>query len=306
MKTTFLTALLIASMAVAGSAQSIGEASAKYDAEEYKASGEMYEKAFAKGKGSTTDYYNAACSWALAGNKNKAFANLEQAVDKGYINLSHLKQDTDLNSLHGDKRWDALVQDLEKKVAVLEANYNKPLKAQLEQIYETDQGIRRKIGPAQEKYSPDSPEMQALWKEMRTIDLENKKAVVAILEEHGWPGKSLVGSEASSAAFLVIQHSDKETMEKYLPMLREAADKGEAAKSQVALMEDRVRMNNGQPQLYGSQLKMNNETGQYELHTIEDEANVDKRREEMGLEPLADYMKRFGIEYKVPQANSGK
>ncbi|WP_239022869.1 DUF6624 domain-containing protein [Pontibacter mangrovi] len=164
--------------------------------------------------------------------------------------------------------------------------------------------MRRKIAPLQEKYGNDSPEMQALWQEMREIDEENKKAVIAMIEEHGWPGKSMVGPQASSAAFLVIQHipqEEKEIMEKYLPLLREAANNGEAEKSQLALMEDRVLMYNGKPQLYGSQLKMNNETGQYELHPIEDEANVDKRREEMDMEPLADYVKRFGLEYNPPK-----
>ncbi|RDV15672.1 hypothetical protein DXT99_09330 [Pontibacter diazotrophicus] len=304
MKRMLLTTLLVASMAAAVSAQSIGEASALYNAKEYKASGEMYDKALAKGKDNPTDYYNAACSWALAGDNNKALSHLQQAVAKGYINLSHLKQDTDLNSLHQEKRWKTLVQDLEKKVATLEANYNKPLKAQLEQIYKTDQEIRMKIEPVQKEFGPESPQMKALWEEMAKTDEANKKEVVAILEKYGWPGKSMVGPQANSAAFLVIQHSDKETMEKYLPMLREAVAKGEAAKSQLALMEDRVRMNNGQPQLYGSQLRMNAETGQYELYTIEDEVNVDKRRASMDLEPLTDYMKRFGIDYQVPQALS--
>lgn len=161
-----------------------------------------------------------------------------------------------------------------------------------------------KIDPIQKEFGSNSPQMQAVWEEMVKIDEENKKKVVAILEEHGWPGKSMVGPQANSAVFLVIQHSDKETMEKYLPMLRQAVAKGEAAKSQLALMEDRVRMNNGQPQLYGSQLRTNIETGQYELYTIEDEVNVDKRRAEMELEPLKDYMKRFGIEYQAPKAQS--
>ncbi|MFD3001183.1 DUF6624 domain-containing protein [Pontibacter toksunensis] len=161
-----------------------------------------------------------------------------------------------------------------------------------------------KIDPIQKEFGANSPQMKAVWEEMTKIDEENKNKVVAILEKHGWPGKSMVGPQANSAVFLVIQHSDKETMEKYLPMLRDAVAKGEAAKSQQALMEDRVRMNNGQPQLYGSQLRTNAETGQYELYTIEDEVNVDKRRAKMEMEPLKDYMKRFGIEYKAPQAQA--
>lgn len=304
MKKTFLTTLLVVCMAAAVSAQSMGEASAMYNAKDYKASGELYDKALAKGKGTATDYYNAACSWALAGDKKKALAHLQQAVAEGYTNLSHLKQDADLNSLHQEKRWATLVQDLEKKVAALEANYNKPLKAQLEQIYKKDQEVRMKIEPIQKEFGANSPQMQAVWEEMAKIDEENKNEVVAILEEHGWPGKSMVGPQANSAVFLVIQHADKETMEKYLPMLRQAAAKGEAAKSHLALMEDRVRMYNGQPQLYGSQIRTNTETGQPELYTIEDEVNVDKRRAEMEMEPLKDYMKRFGMEYQAPQAKS--
>ena len=304
MKKTLLTALLVVCMTAAVSAQSMGEANAMYNAKAYKASGEMYDMVLAKGKGTATDYYNAACSWALAGDKKKALAHLQQAVAKGYTNLSHLKQDADLNSLHQEKRWTTLVQDLEKKVAALEANYNKPLKAQLEQIYKKDQEVRMKIEPIQKEFGANSPQMQAVWEEMAEIDEENKSKVVAILEEHGWPGKSMVGPQANSAVFLVIQHADKETMEKYLPMLRQAVAKGEAAKSQQALMEDRVRMYNGQPQLYGSQIRTNTETGQPELYTIEDEVNVDKRRAEMEMEPLKDYMKRFGIEYQAPHAKS--
>lgn len=303
MKRTLVTAILCASMAFAASAQSISEATAKYDAKAYKASGETYEKAFAQGKGNASDHYNAACSWALAGNKAKAFDNLNKAVALGWDNVGHLKQDTDLTSLHTDKRWNQLVGELEEKVAAQEARYDKPLKAELEQILKTDQGVRQEYQAAVTKYGNNSEEVRQAIQKMVATDQENKKQVTGIIDAHGWPGKSMVGKQASLAAFLVIQHSDKETMEKYLPQLREAAAKGEAEKSQLALMEDRVLMNNGKPQIYGSQLNVNNETGQPELYKIADEANVNKRREEMGLEPLEDYLKRFGIDYQVPQAS---
>ena len=50
---------------------------------------------------------------------------------------------------------------------------------------------------------------------------------------------------SSLADFLVIQHAPKEIMVKYLPLLREAAAKGEASNNHLAMMEDRVRMNQG-------------------------------------------------------------
>jgi hypothetical protein len=52
----------------------------------------------------------------------------------------------------------------------------------------------------------------------------------------------------------------------------------------------------GKKQIYGSQLQTNAQ-GQLEFYPIEDEANMDKRRQSVGLEPLAEYAKHFGLEY---------
>jgi len=52
------------------------------------------------------------------------------------------------------------------------------------------------------------------------------------------------------------------------------------------------------PQLYGSQCHYNATTGQPELFPIADEAHVDERRTRMGLVPLADYAKGFGLNYR--------
>jgi hypothetical protein len=59
-----------------------------------------------------------------------------------------------------------------------------------------------------------------------------------------------------------------------------------------------VLMGQGKPQVYGSQLTANANTKKYEFYTIEDEAHVDERRAAMGLEPMADYAKRFGLNYQ--------
>ncbi|MEJ8801041.1 DUF6624 domain-containing protein [Pontibacter sp. H249] len=301
-----LVMLAFTCISLSAAAQTTTNAFAKYEAKEYKTSGEMYDKALKAGNGTASDHYNAACSWSLAGNKNKAFTHLEQAIAKGYTALAHWQQDTDLSSLHTDKRWPQLLEELKKNVAKIEATYNQPLKAQLEAIYEKDQQIRREFLAARDKHGMESEEVKELGQKMGQIDKENQQQVVAILDEHGWPGKSMVGMQASTAAFLVIQHAPKEVMEKYLPVMREAAAKGEASNNHLALMEDRVRMNNGLPQLYGSQVQMNPETKQWELYKVEDEANLDKRRAEMGLGPIKGYLKSMGVEYKAPSGQSVK
>jgi hypothetical protein len=88
-------------------------------------------------------------------------------------------------------------------------------------------------------------------------------------------------------------------MEKYFPMAKQAAERGDLSKSGFALLQDRMLMWQGKPQIYGSQLKGDG-NGKMLFHEIEDEAHVDERRAAIGMEPLASYAKRFGLEYKVP------
>lgn len=63
-----------------------------------------------------------------------------------------------------------------------------------------------------------------------------------------------------------------------------------------------INMHKGIPQIYGSQLSMNPETGVYRFHPIEDEANVNVRRAAVGLSPLEEYARMMGVEWKLPDA----
>lgn len=62
----------------------------------------------------------------------------------------------------------------------------------------------------------------------------------------------------------------------------------EVNKQNIAYLEDRVRVHQSQPQIYGTQFYTN---AQDELvpRPIEDPENVDKRRAEIGLNTLAEY-----------------
>jgi len=54
-------------------------------------------------------WYNAACSYALAGDPDAAFAALGQAVDAGLAATEQLAADPDLGPLHDDPRWAGVV-----------------------------------------------------------------------------------------------------------------------------------------------------------------------------------------------------
>lgn len=272
---------------------------AAYTAKNYRQAGQLYDQALAlpSAKKAPGDCYNAACSWALAGEATKAFHDLDRAIEAGWDNLEHLKTDEDLTSLHADKRWPQLLGRAQATVARAEAKQNLPLKRELEAIYEADQGTRRAIGPIQKRYGARSLQLDSLFRVMQVQDARNEARVKAIIEQYGWPGASLVGRTGSMAAFLVIQHSDLASIQKYLPAIRKEADKGGLSKANLALMEDRVLVFQNKPQIYGSQVRTNPTTSKAEFFPIADEAHVDERRATMDLGPLADYAKGFGFDY---------
>jgi hypothetical protein len=169
----------------------------------------------------------------------------------------------------------------------------------LEAMLESDQAIRKRLSSAPQA------EHARLWAEQKDIDAANLRRLDEIVSQRGWPKLSEVGSAAVRAAFLIVQHAPLSEMKRYYPLIRQSMLEGETPKSQFAFVEDRIRLHENRPQLYGSQMRQVNrggEVGQIEIWMIEDEVNVDKRRAEMGLEPLAEAVKRFGIVY-VPVAD---
>ncbi len=146
-----------------------------------------------------------------------------------------------------------------------------------------------------------SDEVKAHWKIIHKKDSINLIQVKQILDKRGWLGADIIGDKGNSTLFLVIQHSDIETQEKYLPMMKAAVLKGNARASSLALLEDRVALRKGGKQIYGSQIGRNKETGKHFVLPLIDPDNVDKRRAEVGLGKIADYISMWGIKWDVEE-----
>jgi hypothetical protein len=58
-------------------------------------------------------------------------------------------------------------------------------------------------------------------------------------------------------------------------------------------------MRQGKKQIYGSQVVFS-KTGEPEFYPIDDEKNVNIRRKKVGMQPIEEYAKYFGIDYKPP------
>ena len=303
MKLKLLTLLLvICSFSFAQDYKSlITEAGNFYNNKEYEKSVSKYKEAFKIEQKKPGDLYKATCSASLSGNKRLAFEWLNLALKNGWTDIKHLKSDTDLAALHHSKKWSKILTAMQKEVDKKEANYDKPLQAKLLAIYDDDQKVRQQFIAAQKEFGFPSKQVDSLGRIMNYKDSLNLIRVVEILDKYGWVGADKVGERANQALFLVIQHSELKIQQKYLPMMREAVKNNNAKGSALALLEDRVALGEGKKQIYGSQIGLDNETKKYYVLPLEDPDNVDKRRADVGLGPLAEYVKQWDIIWNLEE-----
>jgi hypothetical protein len=121
-------------------------------------------------------------------------------------------------------------------------------------------------------------------------DQERTDRLGEIVEEHGWPTIELVGEDGASAAWLIAQHSDLDPrfQEEALEHMRAAVEDEQADPTELAYLEDRVALNGGRPQTYGTQIGCVD--GRAEPAELADAETVEERRAEVGLQPLEDYL----------------
>ncbi|MGQ3677995.1 MAG: hypothetical protein HWD89_07470 [Tenacibaculum sp.] len=145
----------------------------------------------------------------------------------------------------------------------------------LSEVYESDQRIRK------------SNELIKYAKE----DHRNQELVISIIEKCGMPTLNEVTQKHMNAIWLGLQHSNKKIRKKYFPQIEKAVENGDLSKQQYALMKDRVLMDEGKPQIYGSQIKNG------KLYKLENPETVNERRKKMGMGTIEDYLKLFDIQF---------
>jgi len=143
------------------------------------------------------------------------------------------------------------------------------------------------------RIAPDSEALEQLagpqLEAMAQVDAENRDWLKKTVGKKGWPGKTLVGPDGAQAAFLLVQHADKDLpFQKRCLKLMQRAPKGDVAPTSVAYLTDRVRLAEGKKQLYGTQVER--QDGRWQVRPVEDPAKLDERRQSVGLPPIADYL----------------
>lgn len=168
----------------------------------------------------------------------------------------------------------ARVKQKEIESRLREPYPNAGLVARLGALFTADQAVRRE------------PTFDA--DKMRDTDARTGQDVRAIFKEVGVPTRSAVGPEAARQFVVMVQHQPPDLRRAVLPKLRENVDRGEADPADYAMMFDRAQTDDGKPQRYGANFTCQPD-GTLAPSSIDDQANLDMRRAEIGLLPMRLY-----------------
>jgi hypothetical protein len=117
------------------------------------------------------------------------------------------------------------------------------------------------------------------------IDQDNTRELKKIIKKYGWPDIPLVGKKGSLGAFLLAQHADKDLkfQKLCLKLMTEKLKENKIDPQNFAYLTDRVLVNSGKKQIYGTQFYTNKMTKKFGPRPIQDRKNLFRRRRQMKL-----------------------
>jgi hypothetical protein len=133
--------------------------------------------------------------------------------------------------------------------------------------------------------------------ELHRANSSRLRQIVAVF---GWPGRALVGDDGARAAWRIAMHSGLEPdfMRQCRELIDHATQGGEAPRWQFAFIDDRIRVYEGRPQRYGTQLR--HTAGGIEPYAIENESRINSMRAQAGLPLLAQTLAQARSQGSMP------
>jgi len=170
--------------------------------------------------------------------------------------------------------------------------YQQPqLRLELGEMIDREQRAREAYRTTVAAGKPD-PALQAA---IAQVDDANVARVGAILDELGIPTPAMVGHDGVSTFFLLVQHSSQALQQRVLVMAEPQMEQRLMSRQQYAMLSDRVNIEQGRKQLYGTQVRLEN--GHVSLEPVEDPEHLDQRRAGMAMGASADYLQRVQAQW---------
>lgn len=155
------------------------------------------------------------------------------------------------------------------------------LRRELLAMREEDRRVRTELADAGELGGPYVPRMEE-------VHTRNAARLRVLISEYGWPGEDIAGKDGSEAAWLIAQHAvgEPEFQRMSLSLLQAAAAARTIPAWHAAFLEDRVAMQEGRPQRFGTQWMDDPRDGLIRPWKLAETENVNYLRASVGLDPL--------------------
>jgi len=143
----------------------------------------------------------------------------------------------------------------------------------------------------------------ARLEELHRANASRLRQIIAVF---GWPGFALVGEEGARAAWRIALHAGSEPsfMRQCRDLLDAATQKQDAPRWQYAILDDRIRVYEGRPQRYGTQLRVG--PNGLEPHPLENESRINSMRRQAGLPPMTQTLAKARAQPQPTPAEQAK
>ena len=169
----------------------------------------------------------------------------------------------------------------------------------IDQIYKDDQKYAG-IPPIELTQRYGSKKAWEIFKKKRdSVNIVNQNKINFIFNRFGYLGYDKIGVETSDKFYIAVQHADNNVkfQKKILKALKKEVKNKNASKSNFAFLSDRIKVNEGKEQIFGTQISYRKNGQAFPKNGIKDSVNVDRLRKHYDLIPLKDYLNEQTIDH---------
>jgi len=143
-------------------------------------------------------------------------------------------------------------------------------------------------------------------REREVLDSLNLMKVKGIIKFHGYPGRSLVGTEYENIAWKILLNAGEDTIKKYIGLIKQEIKNRNLHPSAYAHMYDRLAMLQGNSQKFGTQVITDISTNEIVIYKYADPDKVNYYRHSSCMEGLKEFPKYNLINGKLFKEGIGK
>lgn len=280
----------------------VKSADSLFQAKNYSLATQHYSQAYKsfEGRGFMPDRYQMACAWARMDLVDSAFVQLEKIVWKGkFDEYFRMAADTNLSSLHTDSRWAPLIAQVRKQHGIVDSLWNQKLYDRIDSMAREDQKWRNRVTHLWNTFPVDSVQVNFAGKMYNRVDSANYFILKTIIAAFGFPTQERIGKSGANKFWLLIQHQDKHLafQKEVLLLMEQAWLKGKASSVDYAYLVDRVKVNSGELQVYGTQFDLSADRSTHIPKPVIDPANLNARRAKMGMDSIESYLQTANLRY---------